>query len=109
LRMDDTVVVINVAADAATNLPPVEALEPLGPPQPETIAFTETAPSTNAAAAPPAQPPVTVEGTPMITPQMLADFFQQLAAGTNAPVAAPSAGPFVPPLPPSSSATYRSR
>lgn len=110
LRMDDTILVpTNAVADPATNYPPIETLEPLGPTWPGAASLTPAATPTNFMAAPTTQPLVAIEGSPAITPQMLADFFQQHPVGTNAAAVSPWAGSFVPPSPPSSSATYRSR
>ncbi len=110
LRRDDPVSPLNAeVVNTATNLPPAENLEPLGPPAPvpaEGVAIGGADTATQAAAG---QPPVALDRTLTITPQMLVDFFKPVLNGTNAvPMMAP-AGSFAPPLPtPSSSATYNS-
>ena len=110
LRMDDAASPTNAAmVSPATNPPPAENLVPLGPPPAEESANIG---ATNAAVQPvSAQPPVVLDATQRITPQMLVDFFKPVPDGTNAaPVMAPY-GSFTPPqwLPPSSSATYKSK
>jgi hypothetical protein len=107
LRIDDSASPTNSGTvSLATNIPPAESLEPLGPPAPppaESAALGATNSVTELASA---QPPVILpDGTPRITPQMLVDFFKPVLNGTNAvPVIAPP-GTFTPP---SSSATYKS-
>lgn len=110
LRMDDATLPTNAEiVNPATNSPPMESLEPLGPPPNAEIAALGATNSAAPAASDP--PPVVLDGPVRITPQMLVDFFKPVLNGTNAaPVTAPG-GPFMPPQPqpPSpSSATYKS-
>jgi hypothetical protein len=110
LRMDDSALLTNAAIlNLATNVPPAENVEPFGPPPPaESINIGATNATAQTLSA---QPPVVLDPTQRITPQMLVDFFKPVLDGTNAaPVTAPY-GSFTPPqwVPPSSSATYRSK
>lgn len=110
LRMDDPALPTNAeVVNSTTNSPPAASVEPLGtPPTAESAALG----ATNSAAQPASEPPpVVLDGSVRITPQMLVGFFKPVLNGTNAaPVTAPG-GPFMPPQPqtPSpSSATYKS-
>lgn len=107
LRMDDSPSPANVVSvDLATNPPPAESLEPLGPPPPaESIVVISV---TNSVVPP--FPVILPDATTRITPQMLVDFFKLAPNGTNEAAMTSPPGSFTPPqlLPPSSTATYRS-
>jgi hypothetical protein len=108
LRLDDSASPTNAGSmNSATNLPPAEDGEPLGPPRPaESTAVDATSSIARVASI---QPPVVIDGTLRVTPQMLVDFFKPMQNGTNATTVASPGGSFTPPqLLPSSSATYRS-
>ncbi len=103
-------------ADGSTNTAPANT-EPLGPHIPPELAalmamINGASAGTNITqpAMPPPPPPVVVDHGPVITPQMLVQFFKP-AQGTNTTTSVLVPGGFLPPQPPppSSSATYKSQ
>lgn len=104
LKMSDEVIAtnapaasVNEAVAAATNSVPDNAGVFVGPPAPKVV-FADPINATN--------PPVQVDNGPVVTPQMLLQFFTPGTANTNA-VVVPA--PFQLPESPRSSATYNSK
>ncbi len=106
LKMTDEVATNRLEANivdpaASTNIVTGNASEPLGPPAPATV--SAGFPATGA------PPPVQLSASPVVTPQMLLQFFTPNSSGTNSAAGLIVPSPFQLPQPPASGATYNSK